>query len=103
VRVSVGYLSDTPEGAVVSVRAQPRSSRAGIDSILGDAVKVRIRSAPVEGKANKELVETLADFFGLSKSSVCIKGGETSKTKRLLLRGLSAAEADRMILAAVGA
>ena len=97
------HYTETPEGIILNVKAQPRSSRAGIDGLLGDAVKVRIRCAPVDGKANKELIETLADFFGLSKSSVCIKGGETSKTKRLLLRGLSAAEADRMILAAVGA
>ena len=97
----MGFVADTPEGAVVSVRAQPRSSKSGIDGILGDAVKVRIRCAPVDGKANKELVETLADFFGISKSSVVFKGGETSKLKRLLLRGLSAADAGRMISEAV--
>ena len=81
-------LSETPEGVVISVRAQPRSSRAGIDSLMGDAVKVRIRCAPVDGKANKELIETLADEFGLAKSSVVFKSGETSKQKRILLRGM---------------
>ena len=84
-------FSETPEGVVLNVRAQPRSSRSGIDGAIGDAVKVRIRSAPVDGKANKELVETLADAFGIPKSSVVFKGGETSKTKRILLRGVSAA------------
>ena len=84
------FFSETPEGVVLNVRAQPRSSRAGLDGIVGDALKVRIRSAPVDGKANKELVETLADAFGLPKSRVVIKGGETSKTKRVLLRGLAA-------------
>ena len=74
---------------VLNVRAQPRSSRSGIDGLIGDAVKVRIRCAPVDGKANKELVETLADAFGLPKSAVVFKSGETSKTKRILLRGLS--------------
>ena len=88
---SPSYCTETPEGVILNVRAQPRSSRAGIDGLLGDAVKVRIRCAPVDGKANKELVETLADAFGISKSSVVFKSGETSKTKRLLLRGVSAA------------
>jgi hypothetical protein len=46
----------------------------------------------VDGKANKELVETLADAFGIPKSSVVFKSGETSKTKRILLRGVSAAK-----------
>ena len=82
---------------VLNVRAQPRSSRAGIDGAVGDAVKVRIRCAPVDGKANKELVETLADAFGVSKSSLVFKSGETSKTKRILLRGVSAADARRVL------
>ena len=84
-------MVETPEGVVLNVRAQPRSSRAGIDGLLGDAVKVRIKCAPVDGKANKELVETLADEFGISKSSVVFKSGETSRQKRLFLRGVSAA------------
>ena len=90
------YLTETAEGVIVNVRAQPRSSRAGIDGLFGaDALKVRIRSAPVDGKANKELIEVLADAFGLPKSAVVFKGGETSKTKRLLLRGITAAQMQR--------
>ena len=80
-------LTETAEGVVVNVRAAPRSSRAGLDGTVGDSLKVRIRSAPVDGKANKELIEVLADAFDLPKSAVVFKGGETSKTKRLLLRG----------------
>ena len=91
------YCTETPEGVILNVRAQPRSSRSGIDGVLGDAVKVRIRCAPVDGKANKELVETLADAFGLPKSSVAFKSGETSKTKRILLRGVTVEEVKRII------
>ena len=82
-------LTETTEGVVINVRAAPRSSRAGLDGTLGDALKVRIRSAPVDGKANKELIEVLADAFGLPKSSVVFKSGETSKAKRVLLRGVA--------------
>ena len=82
-------FTETSEGVVVNVRAAPRSSRAGLDGVVGDALKVRVRSAPVDGKANKELIEVLADAFGLPKSSVVFKGGETSKMKWLLLRGVA--------------
>ena len=93
-------FAETPEGIILNVKAQPRSSKAGVDGLLGDAVKVRIRCAPVDGKANKELVETLADAFGLPKSSVVFKSGETSKTKRILLRGFSDADAVRKVCGA---
>ena len=82
---------------MLNVRAQPRSSRSGLDGLIGDAVKVRIRSAPVDGKANTELIETLSDAFGVPKARVEFKGGETSKTKRILLRGLTAAQVAAVI------
>ena len=95
----MGCLTETPDGVVLDVRAQPRSSRSGLDGLLGDAGKVRIRGAPVDGKANKELIETLADAFDLPKSAVEFKSGETSKTKRILLRGLTAAQVSSKIKA----
>ncbi len=85
----MSFYTATPEGILLNVKAQPRSSKAGVDGLLGDAVKVRIRCAPVDGKANKELIETLADAFDLPKSRVLFKSGETSKTKRILLQGLN--------------
>ena len=90
------FYTQTSEGLLINVRAQPRSSRAGLDGLIGDALKVRIRSAPVDGKANKEFIETLADAFNLPKSRVVFKSGETSKTKRILLIGLIAADLPRL-------
>ena len=93
----MGYFTETVEGAILNVKAQPRSSRAGIDGLIGDAVKVRIRCAPVDGKANKELIETLADVFGIAKGRVSFKSGETSKQKRILLAGVSGDEVRRIV------
>ena len=93
----MAYFTETPEGIVLNVKAQPRSSKAGVDGLLGDAVKVRIRCAPVDGKANKELVETLAEAFGLPKTRVVFKSGETSKQKRILLSGVSADEVRKVV------
>lgn len=91
------YYVETPEGVIVNVKAQPRSSRSLVDGLLGDALKVRIRSAPVDGKANKELIETLADEFDLPKSSVVFRSGETSKTKRILLKGVTGAQVEAAV------
>ena len=93
----MSYLTETKDGVVLNVRAQPRSSRAGLDGFVGDAVKVRIRSAPVDGKANKELVETLADAFDLPKSAVRFVSGETGKQKRILLAGVTAERVRRAL------
>ena len=93
----MSYFTETQEGTVLNVKAQPRSSRAGVDGLVGDAVKVRVRCAPVDGKANRELIEALADAFGLPKRRVSFKSGETSRQKRILLKGVSAADVRRVI------
>ena len=70
----MAYFTETPEGTILNVKAQPRSSKTGVDGLIGD----------------KELVETLAEAFGLPKGKVVFKSGETSKQKRILLTGVSA-------------
>lgn len=84
------YFTESSDGTVLNVKAQPRSSKAGVDGLIGDAVKVRVKCAPVDGKANREIIETLAGAFGLPKSRVVFKGGETSRQKRILLVGVGA-------------
>ena len=93
----MSYLTARPDGVVINVKAQPRSSKAGLDGLLGDAVKVKIRCAPVDGKANKELVETLADVFDLPKSRVSFISGETGRNKRLLLEGLTEEQVRKVV------
>jgi uncharacterized protein (TIGR00251 family) len=88
----VSWYSVVEGGVIINVKASPRSSKAGVDSVVGDALKVRLRSAPVDGKANKELIEVLADAFEIPKSRVVFKSGETGKTKRLFLQGIDGFE-----------
>jgi len=47
----------------------------------GEALKVKLVSLPRDGKANEELTEFLADFFGLRKGDVRIVRGERDKRK----------------------
>lgn len=43
--------------------------------------RVRLTSQPVEGKANKELIEYLSEVFGVKKSGIRIIRGEKDKIK----------------------
>ncbi len=42
---------------------------------------VLVNAPPVEGKANKKIIELLADYFDKPKSAVTISGGKFSKRK----------------------
>lgn len=93
----MSVVVDTPEGAILSVKVQPRSSRAGIADVADGALKVRLNSAPVDGQANRELIETLAEAFGIPKSRVSVKSGVSARTKRILLSGMTAEAAAKCL------
>lgn len=72
----------------IKIKVEPRSSKSGVVGPYGDALKVKLTSPPVEGKANKELIEVLAKAFGIAKKDVEIVSGQSSKNKIVKLRGV---------------
>jgi uncharacterized protein (TIGR00251 family) len=80
-------ISPHPDGCILSVRVSAGASR---DRILGEhsgALKVSVSAAPEKGKANRAVCELLAKRLHLPKSHVSVISGETSRDKRLLIRG----------------
>ena len=65
----------------IYVKVLPRSSRNSVEKISEGEYKVKLTAPPVDGEANKMLEKILADYFDVSKSSIEIIGGKTSKTK----------------------
>ena len=78
------------EAIEFSVRVIPRSSRSEIAGEHDGAIKVKLTSPPVDGAANTELIKLFAKKLGVAKSAVEIVSGETSKTKRLKVTGVTA-------------
>lgn len=74
--------------AEIEVRVQPRSSQNRIEVIEG-AVKVWLTAPPTDGQANAALCELVAKKVGIAKTKVCVVRGETSRTKRISLDGVS--------------
>lgn len=85
------WIKETPDGAILTIRVVPRASKNSIDGPLGDALKIRLQSPPVDGKANKELIRFLADMLDIAPSRIALLAGETSRTKRVLIRALAVA------------
>lgn len=56
--------------------------------MFGEQVKWGVRAAASDGAANREVVESLAEYFGVARSAVEILSGESSRSKVVLLQGL---------------
>ena len=76
----------------IKIKVEPRSSKSGVVGPYGDTLKVKLTSPPVEGKANKELIEVLAKAFGIAKKDIEIISGQSSKNKIVKLRSLRGKE-----------
>ena len=81
-------LTAAPEGVFLQLLVQPRASRNAIVGLLGDELKLRLTSPPVEGAANKLCCEFIAKLCGVAKSNVSIVSGDQSRHKRLLIAGV---------------
>jgi uncharacterized protein len=82
-------INEEDGATTITVRVVPRSSRSEIVGEMDGAVKVRLTSPPVDGAANAELIKLFSKRLKISKTNVEIIGGETSKTKRMRLTGVT--------------
>ena len=68
-------IRETPAGVSFSVKVQPRARRNAITGTVDDALKLALTAPPVEGKANRAVVEFFADIFKIPRSSVGLLTG----------------------------
>ena len=73
---------------VIKVKVLPRSSMNRIICEEKGVFKVKLTAPPVEGKANKALIELIAKRLGLPKGGVEITSGERSRLKTVRIHGL---------------
>jgi uncharacterized protein (TIGR00251 family) len=73
---------------VVSVKVLPRSSINKIVGFEGDMLKVKVKSAPVDGLANRDLILLLSKSLKLAKEKVEIISGHRSRLKKIRFYGI---------------
>lgn len=69
----------------ISVKVKPNSSQQRIEPLLDGGLQVWLKSPPVDGKANQELIEVLAAWWSVSKGKIQIKSGHNSRQKLILV------------------
>jgi uncharacterized protein (TIGR00251 family) len=66
---------------VISLFVKPNSKKKYVKAIDADTYEIAITAKPEKGKANKEIIEDLANFFKIQKSRIIIIKGHKSHTK----------------------
>ncbi len=70
----------------ISIKVMPKSSREEVVEEDG-AIKVYVKAAPDKGKANKAVIDLIAEHYGVRKADVTIVSGETARKKIVEVAG----------------
>ena len=65
----------------LSVIVKTNSKIESIEKLTDQSYSVRVNVPPVDGKANKRIVELLAEHLNIAKSKIVLVSGEKSKNK----------------------
>lgn len=63
------------------VKVKPNSKIQKVEEQADGSLRVHLKSPPVDGKANEELIKLLAEKFNVAKSHITIKSGLSSQQK----------------------
>ena len=85
-------LRETPGGVELWVQVTPRAGKSEVTGLERGALRVRLTAPPVEGAANRALVDLLSELLGLPARRIRLVAGERSRRKRVLIEGLQASE-----------
>lgn len=77
----------TRHGVRLTVRVAPKASRSRVLGLVDGALKVAVAAPPEDGKANAELVATLAEALGVARRDVVVASGAASRKKLVDVAG----------------
>jgi uncharacterized protein len=85
-------IRQTTNGILLRLRIVPRASRTEIAGIQGGMVRIRLAAVPLGGAANEALIRFLAERIGVPRSAVRVASGRTSRSKVVVISGVSLEE-----------
>jgi len=70
---------------LITVKVKPGSKESSISEGADGVITVRVKSRPIKGAANQELIKLLAYYFKTPPSTISIKSGLSGRTKIIQL------------------
>ena len=85
-------IKSLDSGVSVDIEVTPGSKSVSVPSGYNEwrkRIEVKLTKNAQKGKANEQLIEKLAELFGISSSGIMIISGATSSKKSVLIKGVS--------------
>ena len=90
-------IQKSGEGVTFAIRVHPRAKKNAVTGTIGDTLKISVTAPPIDGQASEACIDFLAKVLSVSRSSVTIASGQSSRRKVIRVVGLSAEEIRKRI------
>lgn len=84
--------------ATLHVYCQPGAKQTQVCGRHDGRIKIQLKAAPVEGAANKALIDFLAKQLKVPKAAIRIESGELSRLKRVNVEGVNPEDLEKMLI-----
>ena len=78
---TIGFRAMATPAILIQVKVKPNSRLSTLEQSTGGGWLAHIKAAPIDGKANEELIALIANQFNCRKSAVSIKRGASGRLK----------------------
>lgn len=94
----MAWIAETNDGVVLSLHCQPGAKASRVVGLHDDRLKLQVQAPPLENRANEALVAWLAVQLSLPRKQIEILTGQTSRQKRVLVRGATLEQVERLLV-----
>lgn len=74
----------------LQIKVKPNAKTSALEQLDDGSWRASLKSPPVDGKANAELIKLVAKQFGCAKSRVTLKSGQSSRLKTVVIEDAGA-------------
>ena len=71
----------------LKIYLQPGAKKSETVGKHGDSIKIKVQAQPIDGEANKALIDFLSETLFIPKASISIKSGQKSRFKTVCIEG----------------
>jgi len=83
----MSWIRADGDDVVLTLHIQPGAKKTEVVGLHGEALKIRLAAPPVDGKANAALIAFIAAKVGAGRTAISLISGDTSRAKRVGIRG----------------
>ena len=95
-------LQPAGKGTALAIQVVTRANRTELAEVLEDGtLRIRLNAPPVDGKANRALIDFLAGILQVRESDIEIVAGEHSRKKIVTITGIEPELVEKIIAKAI--